>query len=102
MNPKVSLIHLEAEISEIKNDMRFFYRAKCGVVEIENYGIKLAHNYLPLELITISDEILKRIKTIQGADKSLEVKGMRKTIERRRKIIQVLKIYNYSSLSFFN
>lgn len=86
--PKVSLIQLQAEISSISRDLRFLYRATSGVVDVEDYGMKLAESVgLPSELIISAQKTLEEIKRTSG--NALESTGIRSTLQRRKLIFKV-------------
>lgn len=88
LHPKVSTIQLQSEISPISRDLRFFYRATSGIVEIEDYGMKLAERSgLPSELMGQAWDALNVIKRSQGD--TLESSGIRATLHRRKQILQV-------------
>lgn len=89
LDPKVSLIQLQTEVSSINGDLKFLYRAASGKVEIEDYGIKLAEKCsLPMELMKSAWKSLKAIKRAQGVD-SLESQGLKRTLQRRKNIFKV-------------
>lgn len=88
-HPKVSLIQLKAEISAISQDLRFLYRATSGTVEIEDYGMKLAHKCnLPDELLESAWSCLQTIKRNQGQG-ALEYSGIQNSLQKRKLIFQV-------------
>lgn len=92
LHPKVSMIQLQSEISSINQDLRFLYRATAGVVEIEDYGMKLAERAgLPRELMGFAWDALSAIKRSQGD--TLETSGIRSTLQRRKLILQVRTNY---------
>jgi len=88
LHPKVSMIQLQSEISSISRDLRFLYRATSGIVEIEDYGIRLAERSgLPGELMGFAWDALRVIKRTQGD--TPESSGIRSTLQRRKLILQV-------------
>ena len=91
LHPKVSMIQLQSEISSISRDLRFLYRATSGIVDIEDYGMKLAERSgLPSELMRFAWDSLSVIKRAQGD--TLETSGIRSTLQRRKMIVQVRAI----------
>jgi len=89
LDPKVSLIQLQTEVSSISRDLRFLYRATTGKVEIEDYGMKLAEKCsLPIELMKSAWKSLEAIKRAQGDD-GLESLGVKRTLQRRKNIFKV-------------
>lgn len=88
MHPKVTLIQLQSEISGISKSMRFLYQARSGVVEIEDYGMRLAEmSKLPQELLDTSWRVLGDIKRTNG--QGIESSGLRTNLNRRKLILQV-------------
>ena len=88
IDPKVSLIQLQTEVSSISRDLRFLYRATSGVVGIEDYGMKLAEKCgLPKELMNSAWDVLEVIKRSQGD--GIESSGIRTTLQRRKQILKV-------------
>lgn len=90
LDPKVSLIQLQTEVSSISKDVRFLYRATSGIVDIEDYGMKLAEKCaLPKELMKSAWKSLAAIKRSQG--EGLESSGVKRTLQRRKTIFKVSK-----------
>ena len=88
LDPKVSLIQLQTEVSSISRDLRFLYRATSGKVEIEDYGMMLAEKCsLPIELMKSAWKSLEAIKRAQGD--GLESLGVKRTLQRRKNIFKV-------------
>lgn len=88
LHPKVSLLHLKSEISSINQELRFLYLATSGVVDIEDYGMKLAERSgLPLELMKLAKDALEIIKKTQG--EGIESAGLRTSLQRRKMILKV-------------
>lgn len=88
LHPKVSLIQLKAEMSSINQELRFLYRATSGIVDIEDYGMKLADRIgLPRDLMNSAREALEIIKRSQG--EGIESSGIRTSLQRRKLIFKV-------------
>lgn len=99
LDPKVSLIQLQTEVSSISKELRFHYRATSRTVEIEDYGMKLAEKCgLPKELMKLAWDSLKSIKKAQGDD--LESSGVKRTLQRRKTIFKVTRRNNNNILIF--
>ena len=88
LHPKVSLIQLKAEMSSISQELRFLYKATSGVVDIEDYGMKLAIRVgLPTNLMESAFVGLEVMKRSQGD--GIESSGLRKSLNRRKLILKV-------------
>lgn len=87
-HPKVSLIQLQSQISEINQDIRFSYRATAGTVSIPNYGIKIAEKMgLDREILNAAKRALQLLESAEGLGP--EHQGVRNSLEKRKIILNV-------------
>ena len=98
-HPKVSLIQLQTQLSEISNELRFAYRATNGAVSIPNYGIKMAECMgLDPSLLAFARRSVQLLESADGL--GLEHAGIRNSLKKRKMVLQVAeKISKTKSLA---
>jgi DNA mismatch repair ATPase MutS len=87
-HPKVSLIQLQTQLSEISNELRFVYRATNGTVSVTNYGIRMADSIgLDPSLLAFARRSLQLLESSEGM--GLEHAGVRNSLQRRKSVLQI-------------